>query len=57
VDESAEEIATSWTIRPVERNRVSAIGRDEVERAVRPVFVVVTAVDAEQLARGGDFRG
>src|SRR5215216_6724558 len=33
----------------VQGRRVAAIGREEVERAVRPVLVVVTAVDAEDV--------
>jgi hypothetical protein len=33
----------------VQRRRVAAVGREEVERAVRPVLVVVAAVDAEHV--------
>src|SRR5918994_5220304 len=31
----------------IQRGRIAAIGREEVKRAVRPVLVVVAAVDAE----------
>jgi hypothetical protein len=31
------------------RSRASAFGRDEVERAVRPVLVVMATVDAEHV--------
>jgi hypothetical protein len=41
VDESAEKVATLEAIRRIQRRRVAAGGRDEVERAVRPVLVVV----------------
>src|SRR6266540_5279236 len=33
----------------VQWRRVAAIGRKEVERTVRPVFVVVAAIDAEDV--------
>jgi hypothetical protein len=36
-------------IGPVEWRRISAIGRNEVECAVRPVLVVVAAIDAEHV--------
>jgi hypothetical protein len=41
VDESAEEIPPPQAIRRVQRRRLLAIGRDELERAVRPVLVVM----------------
>jgi hypothetical protein len=41
MDESAEEIPTLSAIGRVHRCRVAAIGREEVERAVRPVPVVM----------------
>ena len=49
VDESAEQVATLAAIGRTQRHRVAAMGREEVERAVRPVLVVVAAVDAEQV--------
>src|SRR5207249_2826581 len=33
----------------IQRRRVAAIGREEVERAVRPVLVVMAAVDVEHV--------
>jgi hypothetical protein len=50
VDESAEQIAAAQgrdCTRLLERGRVAAFGRQEPERAVGPVLVVVAAVDAE----------
>jgi hypothetical protein len=47
VDESAEKIATLEAIGCIQRRRVAAIGRQEVERAMRPVPVVVAAVYVE----------
>ena len=49
VDEAAEEVATPWVIRAVRRRRVSAVWRGEIERPVRPVLVLVAAVDAEDV--------
>src|SRR5215210_6917778 len=49
MDKSAEEIATLQAIGSVQRSRVSAIGRNEVERAVRSVLVVMATVDAEHV--------
>jgi hypothetical protein len=50
VDESAEQIATAQTVgRYVQRCRVAAVGREQLKGAMRPMFVVVTAVDAEYL--------
>jgi hypothetical protein len=49
VDESAEKIATLEAIGRAQRRRVAAVGQEEVERAVRPVLVVVAAVDAEDV--------
>jgi len=52
VDESAEEVEAvhgSGRTRRVERGRVTAVGRLEVERTVGPVLVVVPAVDAEHV--------
>ena len=46
MDKSAEEIATLQAIGSVQRSRVSAIGRNEVERAV---LVVMATVDAEHV--------
>jgi hypothetical protein len=49
VDESAEQIVTLEPIGRIQRHRVAAIWRGEVERAVEPVLVVVAAVDAEHV--------
>jgi hypothetical protein len=49
VDESAQEIPTLWAVGRVEWRRVAAVGREEVERAVWPVLVVMAAVDVEHV--------
>jgi hypothetical protein len=50
VDESAEEIAAAQVLgRGHLTERVAAIGWQEVERAVRSVFVVMPAVDAKHV--------
>jgi hypothetical protein len=49
VDESAEKIATLEVIGRIQRRWVAAVGRQEVERAMWPVLVVVAAVDAEHV--------
>jgi energy-coupling factor transporter ATP-binding protein EcfA2 len=49
VDESAEQVAAVYAGRCVERCWVAAVGREQVERAVWPVLVVMAAVDAEDV--------
>jgi hypothetical protein len=49
VDESAEEIPTLYVIGRVQRRGVATVGRGEVERAVRPLLVVMPAVDTEHV--------
>jgi HEAT repeat protein len=49
MDESAGEIPTQYAIARVQRRRLAAVGREEVERAVRPVLVVMAAVDAKDV--------
>ena len=52
MDESAEEIAAAQVLgrgRLTEGDRVAAIGWQEVERAMRSVFVVMPAVDAKHV--------
>jgi hypothetical protein len=50
VDESAEKIPTLQAIGGVQWRRVAAIGRrEELECAVRPVLVVMAAIDAEDV--------
>jgi hypothetical protein len=49
VDESAEEIPSLHAIGPVPQRRAPAVGREEAQRTVRPVFVVVLGVDADDV--------
>jgi hypothetical protein len=49
VDESAKEIAAAETSGRVRRCRAQSVGREELERALRRVLVVVAAVDAEHV--------
>ena len=49
MEESAQEIPTLWAVGRVEWRRVAAVGREEVERAVWPLLVVMAAVDAEHV--------
>jgi len=49
VDESAEEVATTEVSSRVQRRWIATARRQEVERSVWPVLVVVAAVDAEQM--------
>jgi hypothetical protein len=57
VDESAEEVTAAQAVRRVQRRWVAAVRWEEVERTVRPVLVVVAAVDTEhmlEVAAAGD---
>jgi hypothetical protein len=49
VDQSAEEVVAAEIGRQVDRCRVAAVWREEVERAVRPVFVVMPTIDAKDV--------
>jgi hypothetical protein len=47
VDESAQQVAAVQAGAGVRRRWTAAVGRQELERSIRPVLVVLAAVDAE----------